>query len=401
MSNQIKKTLLVFFGSLIVFLSTMRLESTYSDVASNTIQASNIADGKYFTDEFKGQGEVLWLAETDKGYVSKYPPGVGFYGSIFYMFAPDETIELQSSLAPDDSEERKTEIPIIWPGSTAAAVAAAVSVCFVFLSLRFLYDETTSYIGTFIYGFCTSVWSIASASLWMHSVDAPLITGGVYFYIKKNYWVAGAMMGAAIMVRPTTAVMLIPVGLKLLLGKDIKSFIKLSSTPTFSAMSYVAYNYWLYGKLTISGGYTGNSIYEDRLSGGYFFSDFFKNAYEGTFSPGYGLILASPVLFVIGWFSVRNWKKVENNTGVFLVAAALYMTVQWGLNRASGGLWVNYRYPLEALYVLPVFLSLGIAPALRSKYGKMLLLTSIMWSVVFQINYIVSYHDSLLNKLLA
>ena len=145
----------------------------------------------------------------------------------------------------------------------------------------------------------------------------------------------------------------------------------------------LAYNRFMFGEISISGGYT--AVFTERIGSqptvnhlGNFVG-FFVSANNGIFVWSPVVLLASLGL-VLAWKAVPDWARSS------AIAALAYIVVLARLNRVSGGAPFGYRYPLEALMLAAPALTLG-ARALwdRNVLGRRLVATTALFSILLQV----------------
>jgi hypothetical protein len=114
--------------------------------------------------------------------------------------------------------------------------------------------------------------------------------------------------------------------------------------------------------------------------------DYSRNLLSMFVGPRNGVLLTSPIVgvavvgLVLAWRSVPGWARST------ALASLAYLAIHALLNRASGGLTVFYRYPLEALVLSAPALAVGAKTLMaRGHLTSLLVVGSAIISVVFQI----------------
>jgi hypothetical protein len=149
----------------------------------------------------------------------------------------------------------------------------------------------------------------------------------------------------------------------------------------------LAYNWAVFGGFSIRGGYssaiTAGAV--ERFT----ILDYARNVFSMFVGAPNGFLLLSPVLGVATFGLIRYWKRVPGWARSGALAALAYLLVHAFFNRASGGLPVMYRYPLEAITLASA--ALGFAAwtmARESRLGRRFLLVTAVLSIVIQGYYI-------------
>ena len=92
-----------------------------------------------------------------------------------------------------------------------------------------------------------------------------------------------------------------------------------------------------------------------------------RTLFDALFSRQVGVFVWSPFLLVLlpgiraGWRAAPSWARGSALGGI------LYLLVQYKANRATGGDFVGYRYPLEALVAMAPVLFLAFKEKIAAR----------------------------------
>ena len=305
-------------------------------------------------------GNVAWIVESQHGPVSQYPPGAAAWAAPFYLVwrEPMTDFHVQGLNRPD-SEPVFFPLPDKAPAAVAAALATAAAVGLVAAAIPLAgASRGTALAVGYISGLATTMWSTASDSLWQHGPAALGLALGIYLIARNQLWWAGLSFGAAVMTRPPTAVIAAVVGLWLAWSqRAVLPAFKVGVGAMAGLAGLLWYNFWLWGELTITGGY-GSGVGEQFVStdaGG-----FLVNLAEGLIDPSHGLLVYAPFLVFLLPGLISGWRRTPDWGRGAAVAAVVYLLVQFKANRSSGGTgFLGYRYPLEALTVATTLLAVS------------------------------------------
>ncbi len=198
----------------------------------------------------------------------------------------------------------------------------------------------------YVAGLGTSAWPVASAELWQHGPAMAWIALALVME-ERHMLGSGLAFGAAILTRPPLAVIAATTGLfRSVRERSLRPAMLIGAGALVGLLAYVAYTWWVFGDPSISGGY--GSGFQDRVVSGFGYR-YFRTLFDAAFSQEVGIFVWSPFLLVLvpgirmGWRASPSWARGS------LLGGLLYLLVQYKANRATGGTFLGYRYPLEAL----------------------------------------------------
>jgi hypothetical protein len=242
------------------------------------------------------------------------------------------------------------------PSTLTAALLAVASILVLHLVLRRCVPPWWALGGALVFALGSASWPISSEQLWPHApgqLAAALVLLGLS---AARPIAAGVAAALGVLVRPVTAIVPLVLAVGAGLDRRWREAIGLV-VPSAVALGAVAlYNRWAFGSLSISGGYAStfrdNVTHQSPL-------DYLANVAHMVVSPQNGILFWSPVIAVAVVGMWHAWRTTPDWARRAAVAGLVYLLVHLRLNRASGGLPYDYRYPLEALTLALPALVLG------------------------------------------
>lgn len=149
------------------------------------------------------------------------------------------------------SESWFTDGDAMWRAAKAtSALLVAFSAALLFLCCcRFTSTRAALFLAL-AYGLGTGVWSISSQALWQHGPNVFFLSLGTYFLLKaqtRPAWAlgSGAALGYAVLCRPTSAILVVAVGVYLLIAhRKALPFYVLGGLPFL--LGLLTYNYYYF-----------------------------------------------------------------------------------------------------------------------------------------------------------
>jgi hypothetical protein len=177
----------------------------------------------------------------------------------------------------------------------------------------------------------------------------------IFLVARSQLGWAGLAFGAAVLTRPHLAFIAAAVGLFLVVSRrSIVPGLKIGAGSLLGLGALLWYNWWLWGTLSVSGGY-GEGAINQVLSQD--FVSYLRNISGAAVDPARGVLPYSPFLLILIPGLRQAWKKSPDWAKGASVGGVVYLLVQLKANRFSGGSgFVGYRYPLEALTASAVLL---------------------------------------------
>ena len=332
-------------------------------------------------------GNIGWFVESPRGPVPQYPPGAALLAAPLYRLANQP---LKSALVSGhnnpDAEEISLNIPSFVPATIAAALATAAAMGFFASTIPFVGGTVINGVAVgYVGGIATTMWTVGSDALWQHGPAAMWIALAVFLAARANLIWSGLAFGAAILTRPHVAVVAFGVGVfAVITRRSFTPAIKVGLGASLGLGTLLWYNWWVWEKLTISGGY--GDVFVNRAVSGRWIA-YLENISGALFDTSHGLLTYSPFLILLvpglreAWKHAPDWAKGAAVGGVF------YLLIQLKANRFSGGEgFVGYRYPLETLAASGTILFLSYRHWVREKrLVRLALWMAISLAVILQV----------------
>jgi hypothetical protein len=305
---------------------------------------------------------------SSRGPVSQYPPAAAVPPAVGYaLVQPDLT--LAAAAGVDDAERRTVEYPMppLWPAVISTVMATAAAIGLLARVFRRLGGSRRSAIlAGLLAGTATGAWSVVSNIPWTHGPAMLFLALGL-LALSRDRWVwAGLAFGAAILARPHLAVIPAVVGIWVTLARrDWRPMIQMGLTSAVGLALLLAYNYWLWGVVTLTGGYD-QGFAENLVSNSVGW--YLLNIAGGLLDPERGLLIWAPFLLLLVPAAWLSRSSHPDWTFAASVGGVIYLLIQWRANRFSGGAgFFAYRYPMETLTVMAPSLYLGYCRWVRGR----------------------------------
>lgn len=302
------------------------------------------------------------LVETDHGPISKYPPGSALLAAPFYTVVRDR-LEMNAVYKEDTSDgplERSLalELPRVWPGSVAAALATAGAMALLTQAMVPVVGPRWAVATGLITGLGTSFWSVAADALWQHGPAALGIAVGLLGASRGRYLLASSGFAIAVITRPQTAIIAAVIGIwAAARDRSLVTLVKAGLLASAAAGVYVAFNLWAFGDLIVrdAGGYW----VEGTVNRGWFTT--IQQFVGALVSIPHGAFVWSPFLLV-GLLAVpRVWRDSPWWAKAGALAGIVYLLVQVRGNGFVGGQSFRwYRYQLEPIIAAAPLLFLAL-----------------------------------------
>lgn len=271
----------------------------------------------------------------------------------------------------------------------ASAYVAMSAVCLYLASLRFVANRFAM-LASLVYGLGTGVWSTSAQGLWQHPSAEFFMAAGIYFLIRweRPPWGAiatGACLGAAVICRPTAAILAVTVAAYLALS-DRRRLAYLAAGGVPMAMVLAACNNFVFGS-PFSFGQTIIEYLAVVKTGkpGIFSTPFFEGALAQLFSPSRGLLVFSPVLLYGIWGGVVCFRRRELaplrpvSAAVALIWAIEFKHFDWWSGWSYG-----YRHIVDTATLLAFLMAPALPSSLKSWRGKGVFSILVAYSIFVQ-----------------
>lgn len=305
-----------------------------------------------------------WIAEGAHGrVVSDRPPGLWLVAVPAYLLAGG------SSYAPG-------------PATVTAVLLALGAVCVLHLVLRRCVPAWWALGSAGVFALGTATWPVSSAQLWPHAPGQLLFAASLWAASSRRPVLSGIALAAEILVRPVAAVVPAVATIWAALERRWRLVAAVAAPAAVAVLGLVLYNDWAFGAPSLTGGYS--TAFRDRATGQSVWG-FVQNGAAMVASPHNGLVVWSPVILVTAVGLRRAWPVLPTWARQGLIGALAYLLVHVRLNRASGGLAFDYRYPLEALALAAPALVVGArVVASAGAAGRKVLVAAVVASLMLQ-----------------
>lgn len=318
-------------------------------------------------------------------WANTFLPGPTFWGLPFFaigrMVTPPEQLSFMNALI----------------GKGTAAIAAAISAVFLYLSLRSLYGHGTARGVLFCYAFGTCIWSVASQHLMSHAPNLLFLNAGIYAYLKSQEQVrasvfVGLLWGCAVWCRATSALVIMPVALGWLFYSPVRLLGLLAGGLPLALMlglhnQLLFGSPWFFGELA-----QHDSIEQIRGGGGVFQTPLSEGLAGILISPGRGLFVYSPVLIfgliglVRGSVGPRKFLCLPMLVGMIAVWIVQALHFDWW-----GGWTFGYRAVVDTVPVLCIGLAEIYEQISIITWRRWAYRTLLAWSVAVQLVGVLLY----------
>lgn len=272
-------------------------------------------------------------------------------------------------------------------GALTASLLIAATALFIFLASHRFVAPLPAFLVALTFGLGSCAWPISSQALWQHPTNTFFLTLSTYFLVgipeRKRYAAyCGAALGMAVWCRPTSAIVVVCVGVYLLCANRgwFAAFV-LGGLP-FAAI-LAAYNGYYFGNPLEF----GQTVTTKRIAGS---DDLWQSplweSLPGLFiSPSRGLAFFSPVLLFGLVGGALAWKVPRYRPLIPLqVATALLILVASKWYDWWGGSTYGYRpivdtVPFFALLMIPIIERVVANQRMRMLFGALLI-----WSITVQ-----------------
>jgi hypothetical protein len=319
------------------------------------------------------RGNLPWVVMSPRGPISQYPPGTAVLAVPISAVWPGTLVpaRMGGTTRPDAAMVDfpvAPRAPSIIVGVVSSALAAAM-VASIATAVRA--DPLQGLVAGLVYGCCTGLWSVASQQLWQHGPGAMFVAGSVLAASKNRLVVSGGLAAASVLVRPH--LVLIAVGISVALAVDrrsVRPLLEIGGPTAVGVLALLTYNHWIWGELTISGGY-GASFVTNLQSAD--LASFLRNVGLAFLDWRQGLLTVSPMLVALFAGLPFVFRKAPPWARGAAIGSVVYLLVQLKANRfTGGGGFFGYRYPIEPLAGASAVLYLAWADwvAPRSRWNK-------------------------------
>ncbi len=274
----------------------------------------------------------------------------------------------------------------------ASVFAAGSAVCVFLIALRFV-GRRPALVITLAYALGTNVWSVSSQTLWQHAPNEFFLALGVWYLVRvgegrRMAAYCALSLAAAVVCRPTSAVVVAVVGAYLLIAHRTRLVpFALAGLPIGLALA--AYNaFYLGSPIDFGQAERGKAIAEYKTGSPevWRWSALPGNAAGHLASPSRGLLLFSPFLVFSMWGAGRAWRDRSYavlrplTVAIVLVLLITFVWFDWWGGWSFGPRLLVDTMPFFCLLLIPV-----IGSILERRARRALFLVMVGWSVFVQV----------------
>jgi hypothetical protein len=305
-----------------------------------------------------------FILDTESGRVmSDRPPGLSLVAVPAYLFTNDPTY------SPD-------------PSTVTSALVAMGAVLVMHVVLRRCVPPRWAVGGALAFALCLATWPISAAQLWPHGPGQLLFALTLLALASRRPAIAGLAMGIEVVIRPVSAIVPAVLAGSALWRRRWRDAVVLMVPALVGLGALLVFNDWAFGTPSLSGGY--GSHFRDSLTDQSLFG-YVRNVAAMLLSPKNGLLLWSVALVPALLGLRRSWSETPEWARQAALAGLVYLLVHPRLNRASGGLPYDYRYPLESLTLAAPALVLGVRAFLDgSELRRRIVVATVAASLLLQ-----------------
>jgi hypothetical protein len=266
------------------------------------------------------------------------------------------------------------------PELVTAALLTTLSGLLLYLALETL-GRATSTLVALAFALATPVWSVNANALWPHVLTVLGITGMAWAARTERWWLVGVLGGVALWGRLHTALVVAVLGLGLAVVRRRPGIALRIAVTSGAAMALASvWSWWHYDSWVPSGGYGGAAAFRvvDGSQDIGATEGVLENQLGMWVSPGYGILVWTPVLLLLLPGVARRWRQVPDWALLLLAGGFVYTIVQAQINIFSGGagFW-GYRHGLEFLACATP----AVAFSLRGTSRRLLRIVSVVLAV--------------------
>jgi glycosyltransferase involved in cell wall biosynthesis len=214
---------------------------------------------------------------------SRYPIGTSL------LAAP--AVAVSSWLRPHFAEDLRTRKPVRTEQFIASIIGAAAGVVFFWVILSQFQSVAIASASTFVFAFCTSIWSTATRALWQHGPLILMLVIAMLLLVRARQRAAliqyvSLPLAMAYLIRPTAVVPIVMLSAYVLICHR-RWFVKYVCWAMLIAIPWMAYN------LSIYAAPLPPYYHQEAFSAT---TNFTEGLLGNLFSPSRGLLIFSPVL---------------------------------------------------------------------------------------------------------
>lgn len=235
------------------------------------------------------------------------------------------------------------------PATLTAALTAAAAIAVLLQVFRRIVPTGTAVRASLVVAFATPLWSLAADAPWPHALTALLVAVSLWAAERPMAgWWAGAAAGLGVLTRPHLGLAQLVLGV----GAVWRGCWRHAAGPVLGVLAGVAllvgYTAMTFGAAGLQAGYDPQPLVGRLVSLDPSFT--LTQAYGAWFHPTRGVLVLTPVLFVLLPWVATAWRSSPPWVRAGAIGGALYLLVQYRLMPWSGGSgFFGYRTSIEGL----------------------------------------------------
>lgn len=305
----------IFLACCVSYMTGLRYVGSGDTRPSELLPISLLTEGNFNLSEFREDASLKYYYLENAGALySAYSPVPALLNTVTFAAA---------SLVNVNLYRHRKQLSLI----TSAAISAAAA-SLLFLVLRQLgISGSWALIGTALFAFGTTMWSVSSRGLWQHGPAVMFLHAGLYTLLRRAYPAAGLALGLCVASRSQCLLLAAP----LLILESVRLWrtdrMKAAGLVCGFLLPLALLEYYFCAVL-------GRPLY--FLQGGvHGLSGFGGNILVGLtgliFNPSRGLFVFSPFLALGLYSALKNIRHQPGQLNALLIGAAglLFLTASW------------------------------------------------------------------------
>lgn len=367
----------------LLFLATAEYYDINQDCIVAALPAWKLVNsGSFILDEFS---HYPGIAPARYGNMSIVAPMLQLFSVPFYLIFPSEH-------------------PTAFPSTLAAVFATTLSLIIFYNMLSAQVAKRTALAACLVLALCTPVWGVAAKQLWSHPVNILWIAAALNLLSRDRKFGAGICFALLVLTRQITVLIpVVIVAFMVLSRRDLKEQLRIILPVTAAIALLMVYNLTVWTGVAVQPTGFPSSDLAATIAGGYqpMLSNlsslsiqlYLRRTFELFFSPDIGIFIWSPFIFILTLGLIPAWKESSFLFRASFVSAIFYLLAHITLNRTSGGMVFNYRYPLESLILAtPLLVNSYIFWVNKNGLRRKIFFLSVIVSLLIQACYAVNYY---------
>lgn len=271
----------------------------------------------------------------------------------------------------------------VWPSTLAAVAATLLAMGVLHLALRRVAATSMAIAGALLFGVATATWPVSADQIWSHGPSQLWVALAMLASTTERAGLSGLSMGAGMATRPPLGFMAAALGaVWAILEHSWRKLALFGVGSAIGLLGLLIYNDLVFSGWTLVGGYP--SAFATRLVTAPW-PHYARNVLGTFVDPANGFLIWSPLFVVLLPGVPVAWRRAPSWSRAGAIAGLLYLLVHARMNRFSGGMPFDYRYPLEALIAAaPLFLLSYKHWVVRRPLVKRVFIAAAVVSVVLQ-----------------